>query len=534
MKRFSGLGFAAQRRCRFAAASLAAACLLGVSACSAPASGHAGGQPKPETAERVDSPITVETTEDLGQDAAPPPIPGIASHAISQRGEGQNTLVRYPSVTGYEPFNQHALVSTQKYVDAAADGEQADGQVAELRGSWQLLAASGPVVGVRSVVTGGASVTSGGGNEVHDLILGKGPGGSECQVTTLWATGPEQTPVTGVELIAQQQREHLLDLIGRAVENAGYRVHFPVPAVVRGAEGPGGGPHGSVEDDAAAVETSEQAVLRAVSFTPEGALRVWLPAGLIASPDAGDLLVTISAQNADKYLSEIGRAAQAASGPEAPPFAALGPATPRQGHVDCAVAKCVALTFDDGPGDYTAGLLDTLWGRGVPATFFLIGNSAERQPELVRRMLAEGSEVGNHTRSHPQLSKLNANGQRDQVEGGAGQIQAASGYRPTLLRPPYGDLNATTRQLGWPLILWDVDTLDWKTKDTNATINSAVNDAQPGSIILMHDVHAPSVAAVPAIIDELQARGYTLVTVSDLYGGALQPGAKYFNQHKVH
>ena len=195
---------------------------------------------------------------------------------------------------------------------------------------------------------------------------------------------------------------------------------------------------------------------------------------------------------------------------------------PPPGQTDCAKVACVALTFDDGPGPYTAKLLDSLDANGAKVTFFLRGDHSADQPALVRRMAAAGHEVGSHTYSHPELTRLDAAQQRSQIDRGAQAIKAA-GVTPTLFRPPYGAYNATTKQTaGAPLILWTVDTLDWKTRSTETTISTVLNQAHAGSIVLMHDTHPTTVAAVPRIVSGLRERGFTLVRVSDMVG---RPGA---------
>ena len=143
------------------------------------------------------------------------------------------------------------------------------------------------------------------------------------------------------------------------------------------------------------------------------------------------------------------------------------PATPRtNADADCSVAKCIALTFDDGPGPDTGRLLDLLKAQNVPATFFVLGNQAVKYPATVHREYAEGNEVGNHTWDHKDLSKLPAAGVQDEINRGADAIAAAGIPRPTLVRPPYGAVNDTVRAVGgYPFIMWRVDPEDWKYPD---------------------------------------------------------------------
>lgn len=206
---------------------------------------------------------------------------------------------------------------------------------------------------------------------------------------------------------------------------------------------------------------------------------------------------------------------------------------PRPGkRVDCAKAKCIALTFDDGPGPYTARLLDELRRAKAPATFFALGQRVETYPKVARRIVAEGHELASHTWDHRDLTTLTATDVRRQLTRTADAIEKATGKRPTLVRPPYGATNDTVRaaakKAGEAVILWNIDTLDWKTRSTPSTVKAAVG-AKRGSIVLMHDIHSSTVDAVPQIIEGLRAKGYTLVTVTDLLGSP-QAGKAYYSR----
>ena len=216
-----------------------------------------------------------------------------------------------------------------------------------------------------------------------------------------------------------------------------------------------------------------------------------------------------------------------ATGPvTGPSMVAAGPAAPigsgpMAGRVDCRITKCVALTFDDGPSPHTERLLDILAAEHVTATFFIIGSRVEERPQVVARIKAEGHEIGNHTWSHPQLSRVSADRAAEEYESTQQAIAGATGgYRPTVMRPPFGAHDATSDaaagQAGLSVIIWDVDTLDWKTKSADATVAAVASGTRPGSIVLMHDTHPTSVDAVPAMIADLKAKGYTFVTVTDI------------------
>ena len=208
-------------------------------------------------------------------------------------------------------------------------------------------------------------------------------------------------------------------------------------------------------------------------------------------------------------------------GPPAPP--------PTGAPVDCAVEPCVALTFDDGPGPYTAELLDELRAADVRATFFVTGLNAAQRPDLVRLAAADGHTIGNHTWSHPRLPALGTAGIAAEIDRTT-EALAAAGVTTGLLRPPYGETGpavaAVAAERGMAQVLWDVDTEDWRNRDVGVTTQRVLDGAHPGAIVLMHDIHPTTVAAVPGIVDALRAEGYALVTVPELLGSTT-PGETY-------
>ena len=177
----------------------------------------------------------------------------------------------------------------------------------------------------------------------------------------------------------------------------------------------------------------------------------------------------------------------------------------------------VALTFDDGPGPYTDRLLKCLKNNRAAATFFLVGTSIANYPDTIQQMAKQGCEIGNHTWDHASLSSLNGSSIQSEISSTNAQIRALTGHNATLVRPPYGAYNSNVQiNAGAPLILWSIDTLDWKTRNAQNTINVVMNEVKDGSIILMHDIHSPSVDAAEVLIPKLIASGYQLVTVSEL------------------
>ncbi|HEX8753771.1 MAG TPA: polysaccharide deacetylase family protein [Solirubrobacterales bacterium] len=181
--------------------------------------------------------------------------------------------------------------------------------------------------------------------------------------------------------------------------------------------------------------------------------------------------------------------------------------------------KVVALTFDDGPSEYTEGFLDVLREKGVPGTFFEVGQEMAGREDVMRRILAEGDEIGDHTMNHVEYPGYS------QIAGDQSLVASITHFTPCLFRPPGGAVNssvvATAGSLGMRTINWDVDPRDWSTPGTAAIYSNIVGHAQPGSIILMHDGGGPrgeTLAALPQVIDTLRARGYGFQTVTELLG----------------
>ena len=207
------------------------------------------------------------------------------------------------------------------------------------------------------------------------------------------------------------------------------------------------------------------------------------------------------------------------------------PPAPRP-RVDCRVDKCVALTFDDGPVPGTARLLNLLRARGVRATFFVLGSSAEAHPELVRREFVEGHEIGNHTYDHADLRALPGSRADAEMARTQATIRRLTGHGTALFRPPYGGTDrriaGIARRHHLAQILWAVDPFDWRDRDPSVIQRRVVSSARRGSIILLHDIHSTTVAAVPGIVARLAAKGFVFVTVSELYAGRrLTPGRRY-------
>ncbi|WP_406319162.1 polysaccharide deacetylase family protein [Streptosporangium sp. NBC_01639] len=374
----------------------------------------------------------------------------------------------------------------------------------EFNVDWQLAAASNQVIGVRLRI--GESLATGWSEER----------------TTVWYDRVNRRALdSGALLKDGSALAELSRLVRAGLSDQGSRVN----------------PH--------AVGTDPK-TFDSLSFNPHGELVVEFDDAQLTAAPLGRVAVAVPASEARPLLSATGlRAQQAATEtPETPP--AMGsteaikaadttklPAqSSKAGSVDCAKAKCVALTYDDGPGPETGRLLDILAHKGARATFFVVGSNATAHPELLRRMRQEGHLVANHTWSHRDLTAMPISKIADQLNRGQYAITQAIWQVPTLVRPPYGasdpQVASVARGLGLSVVRWNVDADDLRPTDPKVIADRAVSGARPGAIILMHDVHGSTVDATPEILRRLQAKGYTLVTVPELYGSrGMDPGKTY-------
>ena len=234
----------------------------------------------------------------------------------------------------------------------------------------------------------------------------------------------------------------------------------------------------------------------------------------------GELTITVPISSVSKYLQNptARKLANIPKPPEPKPEPAPAPAAPTP--APTTGNKVIALTFDDGPGPYTAHLLDILDQYGAKATFFLIGSKVSGQASVVRSIQARGHQLGNHSWSHPELPKLSVDQIAGEIDRTNEAIRQATGVKPSILRPPYGAVNGVVleqlRLRNMSSILWSVDTRDWADRNSQIVCSRAVAGARPGAVILMHDIHQTSVNAVPCILSSLKQQGYSFVTIQRL------------------
>ncbi|NLX83658.1 MAG: polysaccharide deacetylase family protein [Clostridiales bacterium] len=194
----------------------------------------------------------------------------------------------------------------------------------------------------------------------------------------------------------------------------------------------------------------------------------------------------------------------------------------------------LALTFDDGPQPDSLIVLEALNKHGARGTFFIQGMNIAGNEEVLKKIIASGHQVGSHSWSHPNFRNVSESTVRSQMERTAQKVKDVAGYELTIMRPPYGANNRLSRRvlrsMGLPIILWSVDSLDWKTRSTSATVNTILEQATDGAIILCHDVWNTTGRAMEEVIPKLIERGFQLVTVSEMMSfrkEALHPGTEY-------
>lgn len=207
-------------------------------------------------------------------------------------------------------------------------------------------------------------------------------------------------------------------------------------------------------------------------------------------------------------------------------FPVSGPADPSK--------PMIAFTFDDGPYySVDSRILDTLQAYGGRATFFIVGSRVNDYKDTLKRIRDSGSEIGNHTFNHKNLEKISPEEVTSQIEMTNDAVEAVTGFRPKLVRVPYGAFKGQVPGLvSYPMIQWNIDTQDWSSKDKDAIAASVLSQARDGSIILMHDLYSATAEAFETVIPLLAAQGYQFVTVSEMYaakGVPLEAGQVYFN-----
>ncbi|WP_378285658.1 polysaccharide deacetylase family protein [Actinomadura rugatobispora] len=448
-------------------------------------------------------------------------VPGLSTVTLGEHDARIRLFAGYPRIAGAEPLN--GALAGQVDGDVRPFAERAagtgprppDGAVPELNVEWSLAAASGDVVGVRLVTARSPGPSGSGGGETRRTIWYDGAAGASGAVRS------SADLVNGPSALSR-----LASLVAARVA---------APAVP------------------AKLTADPRGVFSSLGFNGQGDLVTEFSDGSVAPAPAGRVAVVLGHAAYEPLLSPFGRRARdaalavrpeltlrtapspppdrAGTAPPGRPTGSAPPPSPRTApQADCRVAKCVALTFDDGPGPDTGRLLDMLAERDARATFFVVGANAAAHPALLRGMHAKGHEIGNHTHAHRVLARLPALRINSEIQRTQEAVRSATGRAPTLLRPPYGEgggaVARIARSQGLAQILWNGDGDDLADTDPRAIADRVVSQARPGGIVRLHDVRAASVDAVPAVLDRLDGDGFRFVTVSALLAGrSLVPGS---------
>jgi peptidoglycan-N-acetylglucosamine deacetylase len=401
----------------------------------------------------------------------------------------------YPAVPGAESMTAVMKSEVERRLHGYVDNGCGSGDELDFNIGFDFLVASGDVVGVRLTTQD------------------PGAAGDGKETRTYWYDGEDARRQEALDLIAEASRP---DFVSTVQEQLGSREGIDATTLGSTFSGPQA-PQGLLDD---------------MSFTREGALRIDFDRGTVGVPAGGRYQVVLPGAAVAPWLSGFGKRVQeqalSPSGtfdlgaptakvpaPEASAqqVSALGADT-----TDCSKVKCVALTFDDGPAvAETATLLKYLAQYKARATFFVVGQNAAAHPEILRAEVEAGHEVGNHSWNHPDLTQLTTAEITSQLDRTSAAIKAATGKEPTLFRPPYGAIDDTVKSATTlSPVLWDVDPEDWKYRDAARVAQTVITQTGANDVVLLHDIHPTSVAAVPEILRTLTAQGYHFVTVSHL------------------
>jgi len=210
----------------------------------------------------------------------------------------------------------------------------------------------------------------------------------------------------------------------------------------------------------------------------------------------------------------------------------VDPSTEKTFEIDCSKVPCIAITFDDGPSTHTTKLLDILKEHKVKATFFVLGKSAQVQKNTLLRAYKEGHQIGNHSWDHKDLKKLSEEEIISQINKTNEVISNITGEEVRVMRPPYGSFNDIVKsKVNMPIILWNLDPLDWKDRDASI-VAKRMSEGDRNGIVLAHDIHKSTVEAMPEVISNLKAKGYHLVTIDNLFSGKELVDGKIYNRRQ--
>ncbi|WP_067963165.1 polysaccharide deacetylase family protein [Nocardiopsis trehalosi] len=445
-------------------------------------------------------------------------INGLEMRQSTASHDGISVSAEHPQIPGAQEFSTELRTLMAENQTAFLTGEDR-GDATDLKQTTTFLAASPEVLGARvaSVRTAGSATVT--------------------EATTRWYDVAEQAVLPWTALF--RGRDAVADVeqeVSRVLREDEEVPPEDLPAGLPTADpepGPTPPPAPAAMPADQAWELADELAdspVRDLGFTQDGDLTVAFPPGTIPGRTE-ETRVALDSDVTEPLLSTFGAKARTAATAELQRVdlggsdAAGAPART----LDCDRVPCVALTFDDGPGEHTERLLDELDAYSAKATFYVLGTMVEAMPDVVARAAEEGHEIGGHSWDHDDLATKTGPEVAEDNKRTAAAIEEAAGAPPRTMRPPYGTYSdASLENTDLPVILWDVDTQDWRTEKPEKIVETTVKGTTPGSIVALHDIHPQSVDAVPGILRELHAKGYHFVTVSELFGdGELKAGTTY-------
>ncbi|WP_232524239.1 polysaccharide deacetylase family protein [Nocardiopsis gilva] len=456
----------------------------------------------------------------------PKRIDGVSLEKRSMDVDGLRISTVHPVVPGARPFSTEIRTTMAEQQTAFMTAREGDGE-ASLEQKAEFLAASDDVLGARITTrraNGGSEASASATTRWYDASTG------EVLPWTALFRGEDAIRATAAEVARVLHEEEGVEL-DEQPEGLGQSAISAAPS--NAAEDAPSDPVEVAAEEAWKLAAKlDGSPLEDVGFGTTGGLIVSFP-GEPGEEGAGERSVALDADFTRPLLSAFGeRALTAATSEEKEEKVDLGNAPSAAGPtptLDCARVPCVALTFDDGPGKHTGRLLDDLADYSAKATFYVLGTMVEEAPDVVARAAREGHEIANHTWKHDDLTGKSGKGVAADLARTAKAIEKATGTPPRTMRPPYGAYDDTSlKHTDYPVIMWDVDTLDWMNRDTRKITKIATTETTPGSIVLFHDIHAPTIDAIPTVLRTLHEQGYHFVTVTELFGDTeLEPGTIY-------
>lgn len=399
--------------------------------------------------------------QEVSVESSTSPYPGIKILSEKASESQYPFVIRYPQ-TEYDGFNQQVLDSVEELKTAYANKQQKKNRVSKLDVSFETLQhLSGNYSFVMQAVTYFADQDS--HKEIQTFHI---------------------NPETGDELTIEDIVDHDLEKLKRmasVVRNEIY--HSP-----------------SLQDDVikeSVWQPTEPMWVNYRNFAlTDDSLILYFGTGEFTKKQAGPATVEIPLRKLNSFLAKEFQVATE----------------------DDKKEKTIALTFDDGPDpNYTVRILETLEKYNAKATFFMLGNRVHSYPSIAKKVAEAGHEIGNHSWNHPSLTGVTDVALQSEVKGTSDIIEAITGQPATVFRPPYGAIDDRVREsTKLPVVLWNVDTLDWEHHDPELLLEHVTEATRAGSIILMHDIHKSTADGLDAVLENLQSQGYKFVTVSEM------------------